>query len=250
MAASLLFPALVACNSADTPEAPVDPKQALLASTKEFGKGNFRFAMTDHEATAEGVVDAGSRSAQMLMKLSDPDADMEMEIDFIVVDNDTWVKIDFGGALDGVPGMEALTSGKYLHLDPAKVKEIDDLSIDFDKADPADVDLLLKAVTEVKEDAKGAYSGKIDLSKATKANLIDEAILDELGDEAKALAFTAKVDAQGRLTEFAVDVPAAGEVAAHQLKVAYSDYGSAPAPKKPADSEVAEAPEEVYEMFS
>lgn len=253
LVAALLVPGLVACGSKDggsgKSDSPADPKEALIASTEAINEGNFRFTITDHESSGEGMVHLPSRSAQMLLKFTSEDVTMEMDV--IQVDPDTWVKLKLDlGELEGLPGFEHFSGDKYMHLDRSKVKENKDLQFfDFDDVDPASSKLLIEAITDVKQAGEGTYSGTLDLSKATDAGVVSEEIITALGDQAKALEFEAKLDAEGRLTEFTIKVPAAGEVEAHEVKVTYFDYGSASAPQKPAASEVIEAPAEVYEML-
>lgn len=258
VAASLLVPGLTACNSTDgdsgaatsqTSVIPADPKEALLASTKEIGEGNFRFSMSSDSITGEGVMHLPSRSAQMTIKAGDPSSDFSMEAALIYIEPDSWVKLTFGGEVAELPGMEKLSSGKYLHLDQSRVKDIEDLTVDFNNVDPAGSDLLIKAIVDVKKTGEGVYSGTVDLSKATEAGAVDEAVVKALDAGANALPFEAKLDAQGRLTELTIKIPAAGETEAHDLKITYSDYGAATGPQKPAASEVEEAPEEAYQIF-
>ena len=64
------------------------------------------------------------------------------------------------------------------------------------------------------------------------------------------MPFTAKLDPQGRLSELVVQIPAAGQSAAQDIKITYSDYGNATAAQKPAADQVVEAPQEFYNLFS
>lgn len=255
LAATLLTLGVSACNSAanepgatksEAPAIPADPKQALLDSTKEISKGHFKFTMAGDGTTGGGVVHLPTRSAQISMSFAS--ADFEMKMDIIYAEPESWVKMDFGD-MGKMPGMEKLSSGKYLHLDQSKVKDIEDLKFDFQDVDPAGSSLLTKAIVDVQKTGEGLYSGTVDLTKATEAGLVDEETIKALGTQANALPFEAKLDPQGRLTELTVKVPAVGDTKAHELKVIYSEYGTATAPQKPAASETEEAPTEAYDMF-
>ncbi|MGW0431674.1 hypothetical protein ACWDV4_03855 [Micromonospora sp. NPDC003197] len=257
-AATLLLPGVAACDAGDVapnsarsevPAIPADPKEALLASTKEIAKGNFRFAVESNGMTSAGTVHMPSRSAQMSMKADDPALGFSMEVELIYVEPDSYVKMKVGGALADVPGMAALNTGKYMHLDQSKIKGIEDLEFDFNDVDPAGADVLTKAIVDVQKTGEGAYSGKIDLSKATEAGLSNEEVLKALGAQANSLPFTAKLDAQGRLTELAIKVPTVGDIKEQELKVTYSDYGAATAAQKPEASQTQEAPAGVYDFF-
>ena len=244
-----------ACNSggtgsnpsnSETSAAPADPKQALLDSTKEISNGNFTFTMAGAGMTGGGVVHLPSRSAQMSMSVVADD--FEMKMDIIYVEPDSWVKFDLGELGNQVPGMEKL-SGKYLHLDQSKIQDIENLKFDFQKVDPAGSSLLMKAIVDVKKTGDGVYSGTVDLTKATGAEMVDEELVKALGTQANALPFEAKLDAQARLTGFTIKLPAIGETKAYDLKIAYSDYGAATAVQKPPAGETVEAPAETYDMF-
>ena len=99
----------------------------------------------------------------------------------------------------------------------------------MEEVDPAGSATLTKGITEVQKTAEGSYTGKLDASAATDSSALDADTVKALGAQAKALPFTAKLDAQGRLTELVISVPAAGETKAHDIKVTYADYGSATA---------------------
>ena len=257
LAASLLILGAAACGSdgngssptgSETTSAPasVDPKQALLDSTEEIGKGNFKFTMAGDGMTGRGVVHLPSRSAQMSLAVGSDG--FEMKMDMIYVEPDSWVRLDFGELGDQVPSMAKL-SGKYMHLDQSKIKDIKNLKVDFQDVDPAGSALLMKAIADVQKTGEGVYSGTIDLTKATGADMIGEDLVKTLGTQANALPFEAKLDPQGRLSELTIKVPTAGESQAYDLKITYSDYGAATAAQKPPASETIEAPAEAYDMF-
>ncbi|HEY0696922.1 MAG TPA: hypothetical protein VGD43_03840 [Micromonospora sp.] len=236
--------------TSSSPAIPADPKQALLDSTREISKGNFRFTMSAAGATATGMVHQPSRSAQMTMKFGQPSDDIYMNLDLIYVEPDSWVKTDLGGtALRNVPGAKDLSSDKYYHIDKTKAEGIKDLQFDFQQVDPAGSDLLTKAVVDVKATGDRSYSGTIDLSKAPDAGLVDADVVKALGAEASKLPFQARLDEQGRLSELVIQVPAAGQNQAQELKVTYSDYGAATTPTKPAPGQTQEAPAVIYDLF-
>jgi hypothetical protein len=60
----------------------------------------------------------------------------------------------------------------------------------------------------------------------------------------------AGLDAEGRLAELLVDVPAAGQTKPHQLKVAITQYGTSAVPAKPTGKAVIEAPANVYDIVN
>ncbi|GGR63062.1 hypothetical protein GCM10010169_01990 [Micromonospora fulviviridis] len=260
LAAALFVPGLAACKTeADSPTAdskstapavPADPKEALAASTKEIQQGNFSFAIKGGEFNGDGKVHMPSKSAEMKMSSGASAADdISMSMHLVFIDTDSWLKLDLDGAMaDAIPGFKA-TKGKYQHLDRTRIKDAKELNFDFSDVDPAGSDKMIKAITDVKKTGEGSYEGTIDASKAADSDLLDAETVKALGTKATAVPFTAKLDAQGRLTEFAVQVPAAGAAEAQTVTVTYADYGTATAVQAPPAAQVVEAPASIYEMF-
>lgn len=263
VAACLVVPGAAACasggnepNATTSPSASASPttsddaKQALLDSTKELSDGNFRFDIAGGQVSSAGLVHLPSRSAQMAMKIGQAGSDVTMDVDFIWVEPDTWVKVDVGGAaMQGLPGMDKVATGKYLHIDPAKAANLRDLRFDPNKVDPAGSEELARAITEVRKTGEGTYEGTIDITKAPDSGAFDVDLVTALGAQANAVPFTARLDAQGRLTEMVIQVPAAGTSKAQEIRITYSDYGAATAVQKPSADQVVEAPPELYEVF-
>ncbi|MCW3838753.1 hypothetical protein ONA70_01395 [Micromonospora yasonensis] len=257
LAAALFVPGLAACKTgADSPTAesksaaptvPADPKEALVASTTEIKKGNFTFTISGGEFNGEGTVHMPSKSAEMKLSSGQGSAD-DMKMHLVFIDTDSWLKLDLGAMADSVPSLKEMKD-KYQHLDRSKIKDAKELTFDFADVDPAGSDKIIAAITEVKKTGEGTYAGAIDATKATDSDVLDAEVVKALGDKAKAVPFTAKVDAQGRLTEFAVQVPAAGSVPASTVTVTYADYGAATAVKAPPAGQVVEASDKVYDMF-
>ncbi|MGN9774286.1 hypothetical protein ACTMS0_00680 [Micromonospora sp. H33] len=269
VAAALFAPGLAACNADGTPQAgssatptttasgsapatgvPGDAKQALLDSTREISNGNFRFTMSGGGSTAEGQVHEPSQSAQMKVVLGKPTDDLSMTLDLIHIKPDSWVKLDLGGrTASSVPGVQKLNLGKYQHLDQTRIQGNRNLGFDFDQVDPAGSAVLTQGVTEVRKTGEGAYAGTLDVSKAADAGSVDPAVITALGPQARTVPFTAKLDPQGRLSELVLQIPAAGQSAAQEIRITYSDYGSATPAQQPPAGQVVEAPAEFYNLF-
>ncbi|GHJ10156.1 hypothetical protein TPA0907_45230 [Micromonospora humidisoli] len=270
-AAALLTPGLAACNNSGTGEAGTsaspsvsgsvapgsaspgtsEAKQALLNSTNEIRNGNFRFTMSGVGSTAEGQVHQPSQSAQMKLSIGDASSDLMMNLDLIHAKPDSWVKLDLGGkSASSIPGAQKLNLGKYQHLDQTRIKGNKSLGFDFEKLDPAGSAVLTQGITEVRQTGEGSYAGTLDVSKAAEAGSVDQTLISALGAQAQSVPFTAKLDPQGRLSELVLQIPAAGQSAAQDIKITYSDYGNATAAQKPAADQVVEAPQEFYNLFS
>lgn len=252
VSAALLVPGVAACEpggaktaASQSPATSTDPKQALLASTLEIAKGNFSFVIRSASTQGEGVVHLPSQSARMKMTFGGTGSSIATDI--IYIGSDGWAKIG-GDGLAALPGLDLLATGKYHHLDKTRIKGAALLDFDFSDVDPAGAATLTQAVVDVRK-SDGGYVGFVDLTKAADASLVGGSIVSDLGAAASKLPFEAKVDSQGRLTDLIVKVPAIGKTAAQDLRVSYSDYGAAPAPKAPPAAEVVEAPAELYEML-
>ncbi|MEU8181873.1 hypothetical protein AB0B85_04755 [Micromonospora sp. NPDC049044] len=272
LAAALITPALAACASggngttgstaaptvtasgtAAPSGAPAagDAKQALLDSTKAISNGNFRFTLAGAGSTAEGQVHQPSQSAAMKFAIGGPSSDLAMKLDVIHFKPDSWVKLELTGpTADSLPAIKQLNLGKYQHLDQARIKGNRNLGFDFDKVDPAGSAVLTQGITEVRSTGTGAYAGTIDITKAAEAGSLNAATIAALGTQAKTVPFTAKVDPQGRLSELVLQLPAAGQTAAQEIKMTYSDYDAATAAQKPPADQVVEAPAELYSLFN
>ncbi|MFG2053585.1 hypothetical protein ACGFI9_06075 [Micromonospora sp. NPDC048930] len=257
LAAALFVPGLAACKTeADSPTAeskstapavPADAKEAVVASTQEIKKGNFTFTISGGEFNGEGTVHMPSKSAEMKLSSGTGSAE-DMKMHLVFIDTDSWVQLDLGAMADSIPGFKEM-KGKYQHLDRSKIKDAKNLNFDFTDVDPAGSDKMIAAITDVKKTGEGTYAGTIDATKATDSDVLDAEAVRALGDKAKAVPFTAKLDAQGRLTEFTVEVPAAGSIPASTVTVKYADYGAATAVQAPPAGQVVEASDKVYEMF-
>ncbi|MGA4726009.1 hypothetical protein ACWEOS_01555 [Micromonospora taraxaci] len=252
-AGSTATPTVTASGTASPSGAPAagDAKQALLDSTKEISNGNFRFALAGVGSTVEGQVHQPSQSAAMKIAIGGPSSDLAMKLDVIHFKPDSWVKLELSGpTANSLPAIKQLNLGKYQHLDQARIKGNRNLGFDFDKVDPAGSAVLTQGITEVRSTGTGTYAGTIDVTKAAEAGSLNAATIAALGTQAKTVPFTAKVDPQGRLSELVLQLPAAGQTAAQEIKMTYSDYGAATAAQKPPADQVVEAPAELYNLFN
>jgi hypothetical protein len=237
-------------GTGSSPAAAADPKQALVNSVNGLREGNFTFTIADQNSTGSASIHAPSKSAEINMTLK-MDTSTEGTFAVVIIDQERWMKLDFGPQVNA---MLKLPKG-WMHIDPAKITDSElmkELSVNFgtDDTDPLDSGTIFKALVTAEQTGAGAYSGTVDLTQAKDAGMLDEDVLTALGDKAKAIPFTATLDGQGRLTKLSLDMPAAGEWAAHKVEVAYADYGSATAAKKPPADQVKEAPAAAYELLN
>lgn len=225
--------------------APPTAEEKLLDSLPDAGSGPFRFAVEGGEMPATGVLDAGRQAYRIDVSETDKELGFTMTMNVLVVRDQSWVKIGFrdAGKLAGLPKLPK----KWMRVDPAKV-ESDGLPVRYDReTDPGDAGVVVRAATDVRETAPGRFAGTADLTLQGDAGIVDAATLRALGTGAQALPFEAATDAEGRLTRLEVRIPAAGKAKATTYEVTYRDYGTAPAPARPAEQQ--NAPAVVYQML-
>lgn len=256
MTATLLVAAALAsgCGALDTgdsadrgtsPTAAADPKKELLKAVPTESDGTYLFEYTDASTTMTGSGDPSARGIRLATKVKDAEHGITTNLEFLVVDKDTWVKLSFTGknaaSLPKVPA-------KWLKLDPAKRKGAGSVPA-YEGADPGNTGPLLDAATGVKAAGSGKYTGTIDLTSGQANKALDEEQMTALGAAAKSVPFTATVGADGNLAELVLDVPAAGKNKAFQYVVKYHDFGTAPKLAAPIGSAAQAAPALVYEIL-
>ncbi|MEV0605838.1 hypothetical protein AB0I61_05610 [Polymorphospora rubra] len=259
VAASLLTLGTTGCirvwshGPAETDAAPSvsptpDLRQALVDSTRVFDRGSFLYTVTGGSEDIVGVVDLASESTAAKF-LFDIDGDPGT-LEFILIDEDVWVRIDYGDELNKAAGIDSW-SDKYLLLDPARVPDVLDIAAgESDSSDPALAAVLFQAATDVRDTGAGTYRGTVDLGKVTESMLLDEAMLEALGAAAASIPFEARIDAEGRLVELSISTPAAGEIEARNIKIVYSQFGTATPPRRPTAAQSMRAPDAAYELLA
>lgn len=232
-------------DPAEAPKAQT-PQEKLLDAVPDGSQGNFRFTLKDAELTGKGVMDPATKRLLLTTDYKDADLGFTMTMGMLVIDEESWMKITFANT-DGLTGLPKLPK-KWLRLDRSKVKDQEDVG--FDDPDPAGANALFRAIVAATESGAGTFTGTLDLTRATEAEIVDQAALDALGQQAKAVPFTANVDSQGRLAAIEIKVPAHGDAKAYTHQVTYADYGAAPAIEEPPANQVAEATQEAYDLLN
>ena len=234
-------------NAGGSPSAKVSPspvlapKAAVAASIEPLVTSNYHFTITSAAFTGEGSRDVPDRTATVT---GTGKADgVSMKIDFMRVDDDAYAKLDLG-ALNSRLGIQ---SDKYLHLDLSTLASTADLPLNLTGA-PIDLGGLFTGLNNnVKTTDGKTYNGTVDLTKATGGIAPDADVLRNLGDKAKSVPFTVRLDDQGRLTYLKID----GSSIDPQLafEVAVTGYGTATTITEPDASQVVEAPDSVRKIL-
>jgi hypothetical protein len=227
---------------------PLAPRDALLESLPDASTGSFRFTIEGGDAPTAGEIDAGKQSYRVGFRYREPDAGFTMLTDFLVVEQQSWIKISFKDT-EGLTGLPKLPR-KWMLIDPAKIED-KDVPLGYDnETDPGEAGAVLRASADVKQTGAGRFAGITDLTQQGDAAIVDAARLKALGEQAKAVPFEATVDGQGRLTSAVVKIPAAGKAKASRYKITYADYGTTATPAAPAADEQQKATKDAYELLN
>jgi hypothetical protein len=235
-------------GSAAAPSTPSQsPRETLLASVPDDSKGPFRFSGKDATNDISGSVDPTAKGMLLSTSVKDPEHRFTMKMAFLVIDQQTWMKVSFTGA-KGVTGLPKLPA-KWLKLDRAKIKDAGTAPV-YDGVDQGNSGPLLDAATKVEDKGSGQYTGVIDLTQGSAAQVLEPDQMTALGAAAKAIPFRAKIGADKNLASLTLDIPAAGKAKAFQYSVNYRDYGSAPKIAVPAAGQAQDAPALAYQLLN
>jgi hypothetical protein len=243
----------LATDASDTPAAaptstkPLDPKLKLIDAVPGEQDGAYQFEVTGSETPASGVLDAPHRATLLkIVQHETAGPTFTLTMTTLVVDKQTWIKMAFTPAdLRGLPKVPK----SWQLLDAAKVKEKGLVGYDG-SLDPGYTQLLVQKATAVKETSPGHFSGTTDLTQSTDAEIVDEKTLAKLGAKAKAVPFTATIDAKGNLTSLIAQIPAAGGVKARTYSVKYAGFGTTATLAAPAAGDQQKATSVVYQMLA
>lgn len=214
-----------------TSAAPADPKEELTAAARKLNDTTMKMTLSSVGTESTGSLDPQRKLGEMTMKVSA--GGREVTIEVRTVGKDAYLQAD------GLPGTEG---GKWLKLDGARLAGT---SFDvFPEDDPAGTAKLLNALSDIKKDGPGKFSGTIDLSKTST----DKSVA-ALGDKVKALPFAATVDDQGRLTSTEIDMSSI-EASAGKTKATYSDFGTTVSVEPPPANKTVPASDEVIKMLT
>jgi hypothetical protein len=214
-------------------------KNALVASITPLATTSYAISLTAGSVSAIGAIDPVSHTASVTAQNTATTAPAKVSV--LMIDSDSWAKVDPGthGRMPGV------NPAKWLKLDPTKLTPA---SLPFDASDLTDAfDLrhLMQGILTVSRTDDRHYSGSIDLTGAQGVNSLIPAGR-ALGSTATDVPFTATLDGQGRLTDFAAGSTVAGAVG---FDFGISDYAAAAPPERPNDDQVTTAPNSVYPLL-
>ncbi|HEX5740629.1 MAG TPA: hypothetical protein VFY17_03630 [Pilimelia sp.] len=220
------------------------PVSTLTAAAPDRAGSPYRFTLTDPRMTMTGVDDAAKKARLMEGSFAMPHPTLgtvKMKMSFLRRDADVYSAVQVENAPSPVP------AGWY-RLDPAKLRGDGKAFLDKVRApgDPARAGALLGSARDVTA-AGDTYRGTLDLTATpAAADALDPAQVKALADKAKAVPFTATLDAQRRLTSLTLSLPAAGRFKAEEQTARYT-YGPAALPDV---TKAAPAPAALYQMLN
>ncbi|MEV4624130.1 hypothetical protein AB0J74_36135 [Asanoa sp. NPDC049573] len=217
---------------AATSAAPADPTDELAAAARKLNDTTMKMKLESAGSHSTGSLDPQRKLGEMTMTVAA--AGRELKIQVRTIGTDVYLQAD------GMPGVEA---GKWLKIAGDRLAGS---SFDvFPESDPAGTQRILDAISDIKKDGPGKFSGTIDLTKTST----NKAAAASLGEKFKALPFTATVDDQGRLTSTTIDVSPA-EPSAGKTTATYSDFGTAVTVEPPPAGDTVPAPDDVVKLLT
>ncbi|AGZ45833.1 hypothetical protein [Actinoplanes friuliensis] len=227
--------------AADTPSAsasagPADPAAAaeLASATAALGTTSFKVTMTSGPGLKLlGEMDAPNGIGTGTLTATGPNT--EINVKTLIVGQDLYLQ---------VPGITK--AGTWTHVDVSRLPEGANVGLRPGQIDPANTAQLLTSTTDVQKVDSRSYKGTLDLSKAAGVAGVSKTMIDTWGAQAQDVPFTAGLDDQGRLSALTIQLPPVNGQQNPPLEVLYTDYGLKVDAKKPAASEITEAPDNLY----
>lgn len=214
-----------------TAAAQLPPKEALEEVFTKLQKESVKVQQTNEggllELKSGGATDFANKKSEISMQMGA--GGMQFTMIARTIGDEAWVKIT---------GMPSLPD-KWMHASSTAVRAA---GLDPDKMGATQ---LPTAVVTVERDGASGFKGTLDM---TKMGPMNEQSKQLLGDKAKAVPFTVKLDDKGRLAELTLDTnslaPGMGVT-----RTVYSNYGEAVNVTAPPASEVIEMPAEILKSI-
>jgi hypothetical protein len=228
-----------------TTPAQVSPTDALtnaLATLKNTGY-DATLTLPGQGATVKTSVDYANKAATQATTVNR--GNQSLSEAFTEIGSDLWVKADFGPAT----GLN-IDKTTWYKVDASKVKPD---AVPFDLSGggqtrptrplawPLGIGPVFANVANVTRTDPTHLSGVVDLSNATGPEASGKSSASDA-----AVAFTATLDGQGRLTELKIT----GADEAFNLDITFSNYGSPTPIPAPAAADVLPAPDGLYQVIN
>ncbi|WP_433042745.1 hypothetical protein [Dactylosporangium sp. CS-033363] len=222
--------------------------EQLSAAAAKTAAAAYTFKAGDPatQGSIEGAIDPASSTStsKLSVGLDDTGADAgtNLTVESLLVAGGYFVKIS-GLPIPGVDG------SKWFRADPAKISQDNALGLGNAK-DPIGLADMPASIAGVQSSDGRSFTGTLDLTKKAWGPLDDSALTSGLGDAAKAVPFTATVDAAGHLAQLTVNVPAYADSEASTTTVTFADFGKPVTATAPAAGDVIDAPATLYDVLN
>lgn len=237
LAGTALFVSGCAASKAKTASA-ADKLNAAISALKSTGY-NVTLSQQGGQETGAGSVDPSAKAASLGFK--GQAEGQSFEIHAVQIKDSLWMSVDLGGMAQQL----GFAGAPWMTIDQSKLTGPNAKPFDMATGDALDVAGLLASVSNVKGTDATHLSGTVDLTKATGVNAPSSDDLSSAGDAAKAAAFTATIDSQGRLIDLKID---GGSATALTEEIQFADFGSPNQINTPVGA--MPAPAQIYTMLN
>jgi hypothetical protein len=235
-------PAAGASATSAAPSPAADAKKELTAAFTKLNGTSMKYTATTDSGGAggtklTGASDPATKSTSGTMVITAAGQTINAQV--MVVNTDVYLKMELP-----LPGVDPK---KWMYIDGSKTS-LSKLGLGSPD-DPANVKNFTDSIVTAEKTGANTYKGTFD---ATKRNIpgAGGAVLQQMGDAAKAVPFEATVGADGYLTGLTVKMPAAGQVPATTSVTTFSDFGKPVTITKPAAAETQPAPAALLSQFA
>ncbi len=221
-----------------------DARQALSSGLATLSTGSYRVRIvaSHGRAVATGTVVPSDMSFDVQSATAVEDAAFREGVR--KVGGAVWLNVAF----PDVNAELGISAEQWIAVSPARLTVGTGAKFDVASRDPFDLGGLFDGVTAVWRTDPTHLAGTVDYTHSHGVTAPDADELSEAGTAAASTPFTATLDGDGRLLTVTIDADAYNSDLTRAITL--SDYGSAPAPARPAKSSVVAATPTVYQLFN
>jgi hypothetical protein len=247
LALALLTPALTGCDiltGTSDPGAKLPPKEELTRAITKVTGQPFSFTVRQADTrTASGSTD-GVKASKTHGLFADPTTGYNFGLDGIRIDRSAWVSLDLG-PLAGVLPVYGELNHKWVTVDLKKLpKAVNDA---FAPGFKGVLDPLVQGIITADRTSDDHFAGIVDLSKASIL-LVGRDVITKLGPSAKAVPYTATIDATGTIATFTVKGLDLADKKGIDVTVTFTDVGKPVTITKPKGP--VQAPGDLYRLVA
>ncbi len=213
-------------------------KDVLAAAVKDLNSSTYGYAMKIPEGTFTGSIDPAGKQQVKVDGVAP--GGVKYTIEGIALGAEYYFKTS-------IP-TTGINAKKWYKLDRSKIKKDAIIGL-IEAKDPTVSQGLVARVVTATQSAPTTITGTYDLTGGGDLGIDDAAVLQALGEKAKAAPFTATLDGQ-HLVSLKITVPAYGTVAEQALTVDYTAHGQPVAVAAPKAADVLAAPTAVYGLLN